>query len=164
MFSQELVETVLGALAEASLDVIRVSFSERRQIRVVLDKDPPGPVTVSDLSRASRIVAECLHNYGYDPRAFNIQCESPGADRLLTRPKDFERFRGSVVRISLRQKVDGRKNFKGQLLGLHDEQVVVRLEDGSGDHAFRINAIAEARLVPVLHPSGRHPGVHPGVF
>lgn len=159
LYPPEIHALVSHALESTDLDIVHVAVSGRRQIRVVVDRDPPGPVTVHDLTWVSRTVAQCLHEHGFDPRSFDIQCQSPGADRILARPKDFQRFQGRVVRVRLRAKKDGRKSFTGQLLGWHDGKIFLRPMDGSGDRAFDPHEVAEARIVP-----GPQGGGVPGVL
>ena len=62
--------------------------------------------------------------------AYTLEVSSPGIDRPLTRPKDYERWTGHLARIEIAQPIDGRRRFKGTLLGLSGDAVKIRLEDG----------------------------------
>lgn len=148
MYPEEIEAFIHHALGQTHYDVIRVAVSGRRQVQVVIDKDPPGPILVQDLTNASRKISQSLAEHGLDPRSFHIQCQSPGIDRLLTRPKDFLRFSGSMVRAKAKRKINGRKTFTGVLLGWHGEQFFIRLGDGSGDFGFSLHDVAEVRIVP----------------
>lgn len=148
MLTAEIRTLVAQALEDSTLEIIHCAVSGGRQISVILDRDPPRTVSVQDLTLVSRNIRNRLQAAGFDKRSFNIQVNSPGLDRLLTRPKDFIRFKDETVKVRLKTKVNGRRNFKGTLLGWHDEHFFINPEDGSPQIGFNLNEIAEARLVP----------------
>jgi ribosome maturation factor RimP len=82
-----------------------------------------------------------------DPIAgpYTLEVSSPGIDRPLTRPRDFERFAGFEARIETHQVIGGRRRFKGRLLGLEGDFVSLSVEDATV--RLPIEAIAKARLV-----------------
>jgi ribosome maturation factor RimP len=59
-----------------------------------------------------------------------LEVSSPGIDRPLTRPDDFARFAGHEAKLELNVAVDGRKRFRGRLVGLEGESVRIAAEDG----------------------------------
>ena len=67
---------------------------------------------------------------------------SPGIDRPLTRPKDYVRWAGHIARMETAEPIEGRRRFKGTLLGLENGAVQLRLEDG------KETARAAVRRVP----------------
>jgi ribosome maturation factor RimP len=74
-----------------------------------------------------------------------LEVSSPGIDRPLTRLRDFERFAGFEARIETRWPVDGRRRFKGRLLGVDHDQV--RLAADSGEIALAFGDIVKAKLM-----------------
>jgi len=64
------------------------------------------------------------HDVDYD----RLEVSSPGWDRVLKTPADFERFAGSRVQVKLRMPIEGRKNFIGLLHGLHDGKLNIECE------------------------------------
>ena len=160
----------INALAQSALesigyDVIQISSTENRHIRGIVDHDPPGQsIGIEDLVRATREIERALEAGGFDPDGFDIQMNSPGMDRLLTRPKDFERFKGHVARLTLRQKIGNRRSLTGALLGFSDERVQLASDGGEDQQSLELANIKEARLVPSLpkpperrrKTSGRH--------
>jgi len=55
---------------------------------------------------------------------------SPGIDRPLTREKDYVRWAGHAARVETTQPIEGRRRFKGTLLGLANGAIRIRLDDG----------------------------------
>ena len=70
---------------------------------------------------------------------------SPGIDRPLTRPKDYARWAGHLARIETALPVEGRRRFKGTLLGLDGDLVRLKLEDGK-EAAVPLEAVTRAKL------------------
>ena len=82
-----------------------------------------------------------------DPIAttYRLEVTSPGLDRPLTRRADFERFRGLEARVETEQPIDGRRRFRGRLLGLEGEQL--RLQLAEGEQRIPCSGIKKAKLV-----------------
>ena len=75
---------------------------------------------------------------------------SPGIDRPLVRPSDFEDWAGYEARVELRQAVDGRRRFKGELDGFADGEVRMECDvEGAGRQilGFPVHLVTDARLV-----------------
>jgi ribosome maturation factor RimP len=70
---------------------------------------------------------------------------SPGLDRPLTRRADFERFRGFEARIETELPIEGRRRFRGRLLGVVDDQLRLQLADG--EQAIPYAGIRKAKLI-----------------
>ena len=148
MLTVEIRSLVEQSLAKSEVEVVHLAVSGNRQISIVIDRDPPQKLSVNDLTSVSRDIKQNLQAAGFDKRSFHLQVNSPGLDRLLTRPKDFQRFKGDTIRVRLKTKVNGRKNFKGLLLGWQDGHFFINPVDGSAQVGFNLGEIAEARLVP----------------
>src|SRR6185295_14274917 len=84
-------------------------------------------------------------------RAYRLELSSPGLDRPLVRRSDFERYAGNAVKIEMAVAVDGRKRFRGQLLGVEGDAARIRHDDApdgqSPDLLLTIEEIAECKLV-----------------
>jgi ribosome maturation factor RimP len=127
-------------------------------------------VTVRDCERASRTIGAAIRSLDLDPGAFDLEVESPGADRPLTREVDFERFRGQQVTVTLREAREGRRNFTGALIGFvavpgspksfasgGGGDVTLHVLDTPEPETFRAADVKEVRLHPDLksRPSER---------
>ena len=109
---------------------------------------PPGVgVSLDDCTRVSRAVSALLdHDESMVPGHFRLEVSSPGIERPLVKARDFERYRGREVRVSVKRPVSGRKNFTGILDGLQAGQVLLR--DPQGEQiALAYAEIAKANLV-----------------
>lgn len=90
--------------------------------------DTVGGVKLSDCELVSRQVGALLDIKDPIEHAYTLEVSSPGINRVLRREKDFVAYAGSPVRIRTRQKVGGRKNFRGTLLGCEDSMIVAEVE------------------------------------
>src|SRR5262245_46692368 len=94
-------------------------------LRIQIDR--PGPaataeesVSVDDCAKVSRDLSAILDVNDVVPTQYTLEVSSPGLDRPLTRPEDFERFTGRRAKLVMREKIDGQGYFKGILGGLED--------------------------------------------
>ena len=108
--------------ASSGLEVVEVELrggGKARMLRIVIDK--PGGVTHDDCANLSREVGTILDVEDSVPGgSYLLEVSSPGLDRKLLRPADYERFTGSRVKVMTRQPVDGNRHFEGKLESFHD--------------------------------------------
>ena len=76
--------------------------------------------------------------------SYTLEVSSPGLDRKLVKPADFERFAGKLVRLTTHEPIAGRRNFQGRLRGLRDGKVELTLEEGRGKSAKGKKHLPEA--------------------
>ena len=106
-------------------------------------------VSTDDCEKVSRFLSAELDRLDPIEQNYYLEVSSPGMDRALLREKDFIRFAGEQVDISLYKAVDGRKNYEGTLLGLADGNIVIR--DGSGaELAFPKEQVAKTKLAVIF--------------
>ena len=111
---QAIVERVA---ASHGLEVVEVELrggGKARMLRIFIDK--PSGVTHEDCANVSREVSTILDvedAVGSGP--YVLEVSSPGLDRKLFRPTDFERFQGSRVKLTTRMPVNGNRHFEGRL-------------------------------------------------
>jgi ribosome maturation factor RimP len=113
---------------------------------VVIYIDRPGGIAVEDCERVSREVAALLDVEDPIPGHYDLEVSSPGLDRPLFTLEQFERFSGQVAQVSLFTPLDGRRKFKGEILGIRSG--VVRLDQDGTEVELDMGNIAKARLVP----------------
>jgi ribosome maturation factor RimP len=124
-------------------ELVELSRSPRgRLIRVFLDR--ADGITVDDCAMVSNQLSRVLAVEGVDYE--RLEVSSPGLDRPLKSPADFQRFTGEAARLRLLRPVDGRANFEGILRGCDGETVL--LEVGGVQHKFAVGDVERARLVP----------------
>jgi ribosome maturation factor RimP len=130
-------------LPELGFELVEAEFMNRgRLIRVFIDK--PGGVDVDDCARVSnhltRVFAVESVDYG------RLEVSSPGLDRVLRKPGDFDRFTGQRVHVKLRTPAVGRKNFTGILRGLNGG--ILNIEVDGELVSLPFPDLERARLVP----------------
>ena len=90
---------------------------------------PDGTMLVEDCEAASRALSPVLDEADPVDRAYRLEMSSPGIDRPLVRRSDFERYAGNVAKIEMTVAVDGRKRFRGMLLGIEGHVARVQRDD-----------------------------------
>ena len=144
------IEDLLGPAAEGlGYEIVRVMLAgggRDGRLQVMAERRDGGPMTIDDCERLSRTVSAILDVEDPISGAYTLEVSSPGIDRPLVRRKDWERWIGHVARIELLEPLDGRKRFKGVLLGLEGDDVRVRLED-EAEVRLPLSRVARAKLV-----------------
>jgi ribosome maturation factor RimP len=108
--------------------------------------DAPDGIAVEDCAKVSREIAAILDVEDPIPGKYQLEVSSPGLDRPLFTLAQFEQFSGEVAQISLFTPRDGRRKFKGKILGTIDGQV--KMEQDGVEVTLDLGNIAKARLVP----------------
>ena len=112
-------------------------------LRIFIDK--PGGVTLGDCERVSHQVGTLFDVEDLIPSQYTLEVSSPGIERGLYKPADYERFTGSRVKLRTAQPIDGQRNFKGKLLGINGD--IVSLEaDAAGRIDIPFEQIAKANI------------------
>jgi len=118
-------------LNEQGYDLVEVEFAQqgrRRILRVFIDQLGEGAVTLNDCQAASRLLSPVLDALDPVKGSYTLEVSSPGIDRPLRKPADFERFSGERVRITAHTPVNGRRRFRGALHGVVDGMIRVDCE------------------------------------
>lgn len=113
-------------------------------IRLYIDKS--GGVTIDDCAIVARQVNALLGVESPIQGDYTLEVSSPGMDRRLFTKAQFEEQLGKLVAIKLLAPRGDRRNFKGRLRNVAEDEVVIELEDSS--LTFTFAEMAEARLVP----------------
>jgi ribosome maturation factor RimP len=118
-------------------------------LQVMAERLDDAPMTVDDCTEISRSVSALLDVADPIAEAYMLEVSSPGIDRPLVRPEDYDRFAGFEARIELSAPVEGRKRFRGRLLGrAPDATDHVRLAGSEiGEVSLPLASIAKAKLV-----------------
>jgi ribosome maturation factor RimP len=144
-----IVEPVLEGLGYRLVRV-RVSGLDGCTVQVMAER-PDGSMTIEDCEAASRALSPVLDVADPVDRAYRLELSSPGLDRPLVRRSDFERHAGHVVKIEMAAAIDGRKRFRGELLGAEGDAARIRRDDvpagEAADVLLPIEEMAEAKLV-----------------
>jgi ribosome maturation factor RimP len=127
---------------------VRVSGLNGMTVQIMAER-PDGTMTVEDCETLSRNISPAMDVSDPINREYHLEISSPGIDRPLTRTRDFELWAGHEAKVEMEQAVEGRKRFRGILLGVKDSEAGIKLSDAPGVEEvwLPIEMIGEARLV-----------------
>ena len=143
--SQEVRQVVEPILESQGFELVDLEYQRESQgwvLRIYLDRQ--GGVSLDDCAGISHEVGAVLEVKDLIPSSYTLEVSSPGLTRPLKKPEDFNKFRNQMVKIKLYEPLDGRKNFKGTLLGLEGDRVRVEVEQQV--YELPLQQIAKANL------------------
>ena len=144
-----LAEPVLSGLGYRLVRV-RVSGTLGMTVQIMAER-PDGSMAIEDCEAASRALSPVFDAEDPIEREYRLEISSPGIDRPLVRASDFARYAGHEAKIEMAVAQDGRKRFRGILLGTEGENAKLRRKDAAegepADVVLPIGDMAEARLV-----------------
>jgi ribosome maturation factor RimP len=144
-------ELIAPPLAASGYRIVRVRLlgGARRVLQVMAERSEAEGLdcgmTVDDCAEISRTVSAILDVEDPISGTYTLEVSSPGIDRPLVGERDFERFAGFEARLETHAPIDGRKRFKGRLLGVGDASV--RLAMADREVKLPLAAIARAKLL-----------------
>lgn len=127
--------------AEMGFELIELELAKEPQglfLRFYIDK--PGGITIDDCEAYHKAVQPYTEQVDFD----FMEVSSPGADRPLKKPEDFERARGKRVEVKLYKSDRGAKVHEGELIGLVDENILIMNDQGE-EMAFGKKTVALVR-------------------
>ena len=142
------IEEIAHRVAESEgLELVEVEVKGggiHRFVRISIDK--PDGVTHGDCELISQQVGTILDVEDVVPGGrYTLEVSSPGVERKLLKPQDYQRFQGKKAKISLRDPVEGRRNWDGTLAGFEDGIVALETAPGTIQH-FPLAGIQKANL------------------
>jgi len=145
-------ELIEPALSGRGFRLVRVAVTGREGITLqVMAERPDGTLTIEDCEAISKEISPLLDVHDPISGAYRLEVSSPGIDRPLVRPSDFEDWAGHEAKLEVKEMIDGRKRFRGVLDGFEGGEV--RIEVDLGGEAGRqiigipVGLVGEARLV-----------------
>jgi len=129
---------------------VRVSSAEGCTVQIMAER-PDGSMTLEDCESISRALSPVLDVADPIERAYRLEISSPGIDRPLVRKSDFDRYAGHLAKIETAMPVQGRRRFRGLLIGTEGEAARLRRDDAvEGEDVevlLPIEDMSEAKLV-----------------
>ncbi|MGI9413126.1 MAG: ribosome maturation factor RimP [Hyphomicrobiales bacterium] len=129
---------------------VRMSGPSGSTLQIMADR-PDGTLKIEDCQLISRAVSPVLEVEDPIHGAYTLEVSSPGIDRPLVRPSDFERWAGHEAKVELAEAVDGQRRFRGQLEGFEDGEVRLYIDRDDGIEPVLVglafDRIAQAKLV-----------------
>jgi ribosome maturation factor RimP len=123
-------EIVAPTIVGMGYELVRIAMSRGGTLQIMIEPADGRPMDVEDCATLSRALSAVLDVEDPISGAYTLEVSSPGIDRPLTREKDYVRWAGHLARVETTQPIDGRRRFKGTLLGLEDGAVKLKFDDG----------------------------------
>jgi ribosome maturation factor RimP len=149
---EELIVPILDDFGYELVDLQYKKEGSSMALCVFIDK--PGGITLDDCVTVSREVGAILEIEDPIKAAYRLEVSSPGLDRPLKKPADFERFAGQKIKVKTLCMLDpdrrghSRKTFTGELLGLDGDMIRIALDDKRGGVAMiAVADLEKANLV-----------------
>jgi ribosome maturation factor RimP len=144
---RQVTELIEPTLRDMGFDLVRVMMSggQRPTLQIMVERGDYAPPTLDDCAEVSHAVSALLDVADPLPGAYRLEVTSPGLDRPLVRRADYERFAGFEARLETELPIEGRRRFRGRLLGLAGDQVRLALPEG--EQLIPLDAIKKAKLV-----------------
>jgi ribosome maturation factor RimP len=138
-----LIEPEVGAEGLALVRVKITGGTSDPTIQIMAERPDTRQLTIEDCERLHRRIAERHEHLSED---YRLEVSSPGIDRPLTRRQDYEDWKGHEARIGLVEKVNGRKQLSGALIGLAGDDVLIDVP-GAGETRLPLESIHSAKLI-----------------
>jgi ribosome maturation factor RimP len=144
-------ELIEPALSDRGFRLVRVAVSgqEGKTLQVMAER-ADGTMTIEDCEVISKEISPLLDVHDPIAGAYRLEVSSPGIDRPLVRPSDFEDWSGHEAKIEVTELIDGRRRFRGMIEGFEDGEVRIEVDLGAAGKSvigIPMRLVAEARLV-----------------
>jgi ribosome maturation factor RimP len=139
------------ALQDGGFRLVRVAITgqEGKTVQVMAERTD-GTMSIEDCEAVSREISPLLDVHDPVAGSYRLEVSSPGIDRPLVRPSDFEDWSGYEAKIELKEPIDGRKRFRGTLEGFEDGEVRIAVDldqIGRTVIGLPVGLVGEAKLV-----------------
>jgi ribosome maturation factor RimP len=145
---RRIAEMIEPSLEGMGYELVRVLMQGRQRpvLQIMAERKDAKAMTVEDCADISRQVSALLDVDDPIETAYSLEVSSPGIDRPLTRPKDYETYAGFEAKLETAEPLEGRKRFRGKLLGLDEHGCVKLVADGI-EWAIPLTVVRGAKLV-----------------
>jgi ribosome maturation factor RimP len=145
---QRMLDMVQPVADSLGMEVVRLRLMGGKNVRlqIMAEKAGGAPTSVEDCARLSRGVSAVFEVEDPIADAYNLEVSTPGIDRPLTRPGDFARWIGHLVKVELQTPLDGQKRFSGVITSEDEDGAHIELDDTS-ELVVQVNELSKASLV-----------------
>jgi ribosome maturation factor RimP len=145
--TNEITTMISPSLDAMGYRLVRVVFTGGRRptLQIMAERRDAAAMTVDDCAEISHSISALLDVADPIPTEYTLEVSSPGIDRPLISREDFVRYAGYEAKIELGHLIDGRKRFRGRVLGLTDDAVRLALADA--EVALPFAEIVSAKLL-----------------
>jgi len=128
---EKLVEEIVKPITDdENIELVDVEFKKEgpiRYLRVFIDKE--GGISLDDCQLVSKQISAKLDELDSIEESYFLEVSSPGLDRPLKKESDFIKYEGKIVELKLYKPIEGSKRIEGELIGLFDGKISIKLED-----------------------------------
>ncbi|RDE09363.1 ribosome maturation factor RimP [Pelagibacterium lacus] len=144
-----IVEPVAQSLG---YDLVRIRVTNDNGCTLqIMAEDETGRFTIDDCEKLHNDLNPILDLEDPIDREYHLEISSPGIDRPLVRARDFAAWAGHEAKVELSDMVDGRRRFRGEIVGADEETFSIRLPDAPAGtepvHTLPLALLADAKLV-----------------
>lgn len=144
-------EKLTPVIEKLGYEVVDIEYSKEADgMNLVFYIDCDAGVTIDDCEKVSKVIDPLLDELNpTDDQPYIMSVSSPGIDRPLKTDRDFNRHIGKEIEITLFSKLDGKKNFKGELVSFDTTSVTIKTE-GKGEQNITLSRDKIAHIVPII--------------
>ena len=143
---EQVQSAIEPALNDMGYDIVRIALigGDIKTLQVMAERKDRRDMTVDDCEKISRTASALLDIADPFPYRWVLEVSSPGIDRPLVKPEDYDRFKGHEAKIELINELNGRRRFKGIIRGI--EQNNIQLDFEGQTITIDFNSIQKAKL------------------
>jgi ribosome maturation factor RimP len=147
------ISAIVEPVAESlGFDLVRVRVTNENGCTLqIMCEDAHGRFTIENCEALNADLSPLLDLEDPIDREYHLEISSAGVDRPLVRARDFALWAGHEAKVELADMIDGRKRFRGDIVGADDESFSIRLPDvPKGEdpvHRLPLSALADAKLI-----------------
>ena len=144
-YLEDLITPVVEGQGYELVRVLTMGGETHPTLQVMIDTLNGKNITVDDCAKVSTVLSDVLDEKDPIKEKYSLEVSSPGLDRPLTKLAHFEKYIGYEAKLETEGKIDNRKRFKGKILKVVGQDVV--LTDEKGEYTIPFAAINKAKLV-----------------
>lgn len=145
---EELILPILKEEGLALWDILLTHDQGRQILRVMIEKE--GGVTLDDCLRFSHAIEDLLEVKEVIAKRYDLEVSSPGLDRPLRTAEHFKKYINAVIRVETKFPLDGRRNYKGILIGIENRDMLVMKVDQL-EFRIPVHEVLKANVEYVTH-------------
>ena len=146
---QKIQEMIEPSLTHLGYEIVRILLQggDVKTVQVMVERIDRKDMTLDDCEKVSRTVSALLDVDDPFSGRYMLEISSPGIDRPLIKAVDYVRFAGFDAKVETLVPLNGRRRFKGKILGLTDDEKSVRLDAEEGEVSIELENISKAKLI-----------------
>ena len=153
--NETLEENKISSLIESELEklgylIVQVKINNHEKALQIMMERIIGELGINDCSKVSRAIMPMIEAKALLPENYRIEISSPGIDRILVRQRDFIQNIGNEIKVELNKKIENKKNYRGEILGLKEECLLLadsKKNDADDKIRIPIKNINKAKLI-----------------